>query len=144
MLERAYDNNPKFRVLNDAIKDAELQRSQAIAGKLDITAFVEGSQFPVGAVTFEDRVDGWQVNAGVTVRLNDPRVLKATRLKAEAQIRQYRAEIVAERDDIEREIMTETERLRANDRVRHQILDVIRKKRGEFMERSRKYLERRG
>lgn len=137
----AYLNNPRFRVLNDAIKDAQLQRRQAILGRYDITAFVEGTQFPFGAETFDDRVGGWQVGGGVTVRLNDQRVLTASRLKAEAQIRQYQAEIEAEKLKIQRTIRDNLDQLRSNHDVYLQTLEVIEKKRYEYNRRSRIYLE---
>jgi outer membrane protein TolC len=140
LLDDAYDNNPTFRVLDDAIRNARIQRDQAIAGKLDITVFGEGTQFPFGSETFDDRVRGWTVSGGVRIRLNDPRVLTATRLKAEAQIRQFEAESQRERRDIESQVITETNRLRANDRIRDQILELIESKQGEFLDRSRRYL----
>ncbi|HOB75725.1 MAG TPA: TolC family protein [Phycisphaerae bacterium] len=140
MVQEAYTNNPRFRVLDNAIENAELQRRQAIQGTLDITAYLEGTQFAFGAESFDDRVGGWQVQTGVTVRLNDQRVLKASRLKAEAQIRQYKAEIEAERLDIQREITTRTATLRSNHKVRAAILDNIRQKQATFKNRSEAYL----
>lgn len=141
MLAEAMENNPRFRVLQDAIADTELQRQQAIAGEFDITAFVEGTQYPLGSVTYDNRVSGWEVGGGVTVRLNDKRVLTATRLKAEAEIRQFRAQIEAERLRIQREITTETNTLKTYHAVHQQILDLQRQKRTEFLERKRLYLE---
>jgi len=141
MVNEAYRNNPTFRVLKDAIKDAELQRSQAILGKYDLTAFVEGTQFPFGAETFDDRVGGWELGGGVIVRLNDHRVLTASRLKAEAQIRQFKAQIEAERLTIQRRVITETDKLRSNEDLRPQILELIEQRREDFKDRSRRYLE---
>jgi len=140
MIEDAYDNNPQFRVLGNAIKDAELQREQAIIGKFDITAFVEGTQFAFGAETFDDRVGGWEVGAGLSVRLNDPRVLRVTRLKAEAQIRQFRAEIDAERLEIQKDIVTECDTLRSNHKIRLQLLENVKRIEAEFNERVKRYL----
>lgn len=140
MVEEAYVNNPRFRVLDNAIRDAELQKQQAIQGTYDITAFVEGTQFPFGAESFDDRLGGWFVEAGVTVRLNDQRVLNATRLKAEARIRQFNAQIDFERLNIQRRISTHTDTLRSNHKVRMQILDAIKQKQATFEYRSRAYL----
>lgn len=140
MVQESYTNNPRFRVLDNAIKNAELQRSQAIQGKLDITAYLEGTQFPFGAETFDDRLGGWEVGGGVTVRLNDHRVLQASRLKAEAQIRQYKAEIEAERLNIQRKITTNSATLRSNHEVRAAILSNIEQKQATFDHRSRAYL----
>ncbi len=142
MLEEAYENNPRFRVLRDAIKDAELQRSQAILGTYDITAFVEGTQFAFGAETFDDRVGGWQVGAGVSVRLNDRRVLTASLKKAEAQIRQFRAQIEAERLTVQRQIATQSNKLVSYYESGPQILENIEKGTTQFKERSRIYLNR--
>ncbi|UCD27392.1 MAG: TolC family protein [Planctomycetota bacterium] len=139
MTEEAYINNPKFQVLNNAIKDAQLQRDQAIIGKFDITAFVEGTQFAFGAETFDDRVGGWEIGAGLSVRLNDSRVLSASRLKAEAQIRQFRAEIEAERMKIRRQITTESDSLRSNHKIRLKVLENIKKTSAEFEERIKRY-----
>jgi outer membrane protein TolC len=140
MIEDAYFNNPRFRVLDNAIRDAELQRQQAIVGRYDITAFVEGTQFPFGAETYDDRVGGWQVGAGVTVRLNDQRVLTASRLKAEAQIRAYQAQIETERLNIQRKISTHTSTLRSNHQVRLQLLENVKQKQAAFEYRTRVYL----
>lgn len=140
-LDAAYANNPRFRVLKDAINDAELQRRQAIAGRFDITAYLEGTQFPFGAVTYDDRVGGWLVGGGVNVRLNDHRVLTASRLKAEAQIRQFQAEIEAERLSIERNIVDNSEKLQSYHRIREEAAQIARKKESEFRRRSTIYFE---
>ncbi len=141
MLEQAFQNNPRFRVLNDAIRDAELQRRQAILGRYDITAYVQGTHHPFGAVSYDDRLDGWEVGGGIKVRLNDQRVLTATRLKAEAQIRQYEAEIEAERLRIQRTIRNNVQTLRDNHVLRIQQLEVCEKKRIEYERRVKIYLE---
>lgn len=141
LLEEAHQNNPTFRVLNDAIRDAELQRTQAIKGKYDVTAFVEGTQFPLGSETFDDRLDGWTIGAGLTFRLNDHRVLNATRLKAEAQIRQFRARADAEEVTMRRRIITETEALEDNDKQRNNLLNVIEQKQAEFARRLKDYFQ---
>jgi outer membrane protein TolC len=107
---------------------------------LDITLFVEGTQFPFGAETFDDRVGGWEIRGGVRVRLNDLRVLRASRLKAEAQIRQFEAQIEQERREIEREIVSEVERLRSNEELGRNIREEIDKKRAEFDQRARAFL----
>ena len=140
MLEEAYENNPRFRVLRDAIKDAELQRSQAILGTYEITAYVEGTQFPFGAETFDDRVGGWQIGAGLSVRLNDQRVLTASRKKAEAGIRRFRAEIEAEQLSVQRQIATQSNKILSYYETRPQILENIDKGTTQFEERSRIYL----
>lgn len=141
MLEDAYSNNPTFRVLENAIKDAQLQREQAIVGQFDITAFVEGSQFPFGAETYDDRLGGWRVNSGVSVRLNDQRVLAASRYKAEAQMRKFQAQIEAERLATQRQIATETDTLRSYHALRDKIIDAIAQKNEMFRTRSTIYLE---
>jgi outer membrane protein TolC len=140
MVLEAYDNNPRFQVLDNAIRDAEIQRQQAVAGQYDITAYLQGTQFPFGAETFDDRVGGWEVQAGVTVRLNDQRVLQASRLRAEAQIRQFKAQIEAERLNIQRKITAQTATLRSNNAVRADILEAIRQKQAMFDGRSKTYL----
>jgi hypothetical protein len=141
MTQEAYDNNPRFRVLQDAIKDAEVQRQQAIMGRYDVTAYMEGTQFPFGADTYDDRVNGWFIGGGLNVRLNDQRVLTASRKKAEAQIRQYQAEIEAERLTIQRRIVDNSEQLQAYYRIRTEAQEVARKKRAEFERRSAIYFE---
>jgi outer membrane protein TolC len=140
LIEDAYRSNPTFRVLKNAIKDAELQREQAVAGKLDITAYLEGTHYPVGAVAFDDRFHGWQVGTGVSVRLNDQRVLTATRLKAEAQIRQFQAQMEAERISIQRQITTETDQLRSNHDMRPQMVQLVQQKQAEYDETIELYL----
>ncbi len=144
IIEEAYSNTPTFRVLNDAMKDAELQRSQAIVGKYDVTAFVEGTQFPFGAETYDDRLGGWQLSGGVTVRLNDQRVLSASRLKAEAQIRQYRAQIEGERLRIQRRVATETDRLRSYHDLRPQTAQLVEQKQTQYRNRVNSYLQNQG
>lgn len=141
MLDEAYTNNPRFQVLQDAINDAELQRRQAIAGRYDITAYMEGTQFPFGATGYDDRVGGWMVGGGVNVRLNDQRVLTASRMKAESQIRQYQAEIEAERLSIERIITDNSEKLQSYHRIREEAEQIARKKESEFRRRSTIYFE---
>ncbi len=141
LIDEAYENNPRFRVLQDAIKDAELQRQQSIQGRYDVTAYLEGTQFPFGADTFDDRLGGWMVGGGVNVRLNDQRVLTASRKKAEAQIRQYQAEIEAERLSIQRRIIDNGDQLRSYHKIRDESQEVARKKRVEFERRSTIYFE---
>lgn len=140
MLAEAYDNNPQFQVLEDAIDDAELKRAQAMQGTLDITMFGQGTQFAFGSKTFDDRVGGWEVTSGVTLRLNDQRVLTASQKKAEAEIRSFRAQIEAEQLSVQQQIATESDTLRSNIESREQILDNIEKGRTQFEERSRIYL----
>jgi len=140
MLTQALENNPTFRVLTDAIEDAELKRWQAIKGKYDLTAFVEGTQFAFGAETFDDRVGGWEAGGGLSCRLNDPRVLNASRQKAEAEIRQFRAKIDAEQLRVQRLIATQSNYLKSRCESRPQILENISKAQAEFEERSRIYL----
>lgn len=139
LLQQARENNPAFAVLRDAKNNAELQRQRAIKGRYDVTAFLEGTTFPVGSESFDDRYQGWTVGGGVNLRLNDRRVLKHTRLKAEAEIRQFEAEIEAEELLVRRRITTETQGLLENDRNRSQILEVIRQKGEEFKVRREDY-----
>lgn len=139
LLQQARQNNPAFAVLRDARANAELQRQRAIKGRYDVTAFLEGTTFPVGSESFDDRFEGWTVGGGLNVRLNDRRVLKHTQLKAESEIRQFEAEIEAEELLVRRRITTETQGLLENDRNRAQILDVIRQKTDEFQTRQEDY-----
>jgi outer membrane protein TolC len=139
LLTQAFANNPRFAVLEDAIRNADFRKTQALLGKLDITAFLEGTQFPFGALDFDDRVRGWQITAGVTVRLNDPRVLTEAIKKAEAQIRQYQAQIEAEQADIRDQIAIRADRLRSLHQSRSQILENIDQARTEFEERCERY-----
>ncbi len=140
LLAEAYDNNPQFRVLNDAIQDAQLKRSQAILGEHDITAFMEGTQFSFGSETYDDRVGGWTVGGGVSFRLNDQRVLTASRKKAEAEIRQFQAEIEAEQLSVQRQVAVQSATLSSHVDSRPQILENIDKARREFEERRKAYL----
>lgn len=140
LLADAFANNPEFRVLRDAIKDAELKRAQAIQGDLDITAFVQGTQFAFGSETFDDRVGGWEVTAGVTVRLNDQRVLTASRRKAEAEIREYRAQIRAEELRVQRSIATQSDKLFSYHQSQQQIRDNLHQTQVEYEQRSEAYL----
>jgi len=141
LLDRARENNPAFTVLRDAKNNAELQRQRAINGRYDVTAFLEGTTFPLGSQSFDDRFRGWTVGGGLNVRLNDRRVLKSSQLKAEAEIRQFEAEIEAEELRVRRRITTETRALLDNDRNRTQIMEVIRKKAQEFESRLQEYFE---
>lgn len=142
LLTEAHENNPRFRVLNDAIADAELQRRQAILGRYDLTAFVQGTQYSFGAETFDDRVGGWEVGGGVSVRLNDDRVLRSSKLKAEAQIRQYQAEIEAERYAIERKVINNSETLRSRYKIIEDTRHIREQKREEFERRVAIYLDK--
>ncbi len=142
MLTDAYENNPKFKILTDAIADAELQRSQAILSQYDITAYLQGTQFPSGSVTFDDRVGGWQMSVGMSVRLNEQRVLSATRKKAEAQIRAYRADIEAERSRVLRQISEQANELCEYYEQRPAIRENIEKNLAELAVRRETYLSR--
>lgn len=144
MVEEARRNTPTFGVLEDAVRDAELQRSLAVQGTLDITAFVEGTTFPFGAETFDDRFDGWTIGGGVTVRVNDQRVLTATRRKAEANIEAYRARENALLIEIERQVVSETEALRDDAEQRTKLLDLINQKTAEYKTRLDDYLKSKG
>ena len=139
LIELARTNNPTFRVLDDAIQNAELRRKQAVEGKFDVTAFLEGTLYPIGSETFDNRVSGWTVGAGANVRLNDRRVREAARLKAEAQIRQFQAEIEAEEINIRRRILSTTTAVWDNDENRLQMLDVAQRKNAEFKQRLADY-----
>jgi outer membrane protein TolC len=139
LLQQARENNPAFAVLRDAKSNADLQRQRAIKGRYDVTAFLEGTTFPVGSESFDDRYQGWTMGGGVNLRLNDRRVLKHTQLKAEAEMRQFDAEIEAEELLVRRRITTEAQALLENDRNRAQILEVLRQKAEEFKVRREDY-----
>ena len=141
LIEKARQNNPAFQVLNDAIRNTELQREQAIRGRYDVTTFLEGTLFPLGSETFDDRLDGWTVGGGVNVRLNDRRVLQATRKKAEAQIRQFQSEIEAEEIKMRRQISTETKGIVDNESNRKKILEVVAQVTREYQQRLSEYFE---
>ncbi len=140
MIEEAFENNLQFRILADAIADSELKRKQAIEGQFDITTFVEGTQFAFGSESFDDRVGGWQVQGGVTFRVNDPRVLTASREKAEAEIRQYKAEILAERLRVQRQVIEESTVLTSYHESRPTVMDNLEKAQEEFQKRREAYL----
>ncbi len=139
LLQKARENNPTFTVLQDARGNAELQRQRALQGRYDVTAFLEGTTFPVGSQTYDDRFQGWTVGGGFNVRLNDRRVLEATRQKAEAEIRQFEAQIEAEELLVRRRVTTETQSVLENDRNRGQILELVRQKAEEFRIRQGAY-----
>ncbi len=141
LIEKARENNPTFRVLNDAIRNTELQRQQAIKGRYDVTTFVVGTLFPLGSETFDDRLDGWTVGGGVNVRLNDRRVLEATKKKAEARIRQFKSEIEAEEIKMRRQIRTETKGIADNESNRLQILKVMGQVTAEYEQRRANFFE---
>lgn len=142
LLAEAYENNPRFAVLEDAIRNAELKRSQAILGTYDVTAYFEGAHFALGAPDFDDRVGGWLLTAGVTVRLNDRRVLTESLKKAEAEIRSYRAQIEAEENDTRNQITIRADRLKSYYRSRRQIVENIERARAQFEERCEAYFWR--
>ena len=139
IIERARANNPTFEVLENAIRNAELQHAQAVEGQFDVTTFIEGALFPFGSRTFDDRFNGWTVGAGVNLRLNDHRVRSATRLKTEALIRQFKAEMEAEEINIRRKITSTTRALWDNDLNRKQMLEVGKRKSEEFGQRLQDY-----
>ncbi len=139
LIRRARENNPTFTVLNDAIENAELQRRQALRGRYDVTTFFEGTLFPVGSETFDDRLDGWIVGGGVTVRLNDQHVLNATRFKAEAEIRQFRARLEAEETLMRRRIVTETQGLIDNDANHGKLVETIAQSAAVYRQRLEQY-----
>ena len=139
LLVEAYENNPRFRVLNDAIKDAELKRSQAILGKNDITAFAEGTQHAFGAETFDDRVGGWELLGGVSFRRNDQRVLNASIKKAEAEIRSYQAQIEAEELTVQQQVTVQSATLTTYVESKPQILKNISEAESEFQARRKTY-----
>ena len=141
LIEKAGQNNPTFRVLNDAISDTELQRQQAIKGKYDVTAFLEGTLFPVGSESFDNRLDGWTVGGGLNVRLNDRHVMEATRLKAEAQIRQFKATIEAEEILLRQRILTMTHGILDNHNNRKKISEVVQQKSEEYQQRLKAYFD---
>ena len=139
LIVRARENNPTFNVLRDAIDNSKLQRRQALEGRYDVTTFLEGSLFPVGAETFDDRLDGWLVGGGVTVRLNDRRVLDSTRLKAEAEIRQFKARIETEEVLMRRRIITATQSLLDNHDNRTKLLEAREQQIGVYDQRREEY-----
>jgi len=126
-------------VLENAIGNVRLQHDQAVRGKFDVTTFLEGSLFPFGSRSLDTRYDGWAVGGGVNVRLNDARVRSATRLKTEALMRQFEAEIEAEEMSIRRRIQSTTTAIWDNDANRTQLLEVGRRKLAEFQQRRDAY-----
>jgi outer membrane protein TolC len=139
LIERARQNNPAFEVLENAIRNTELQHDQAVRGKFDVTTFVEGTLFPFGSKDLDSRSTGWAVGGGINVRLNDQRARGATRLKTEALIRQFRAEIEAEEINIRRKIHSTTTAIWDNHANRDQMLDVARRKAAEYKSRLDEY-----
>jgi outer membrane protein TolC len=139
LIERARINNPAFRILNDAIKNAQLQLKQAIRGRYDVTTFLEGTTFPLGSETFDNRYQGWTVGGGINIRLNDSRVLKATRLKSEAQIRQFEAQMEAEEIAIQQKIVSNTTTILGNDENRKQLLSAAARLASVFETRRNEY-----
>jgi outer membrane protein TolC len=142
MVAEAFRHNPTFEVLADAIKDARLQHRQAVLGKYDITAYVQGTQFPMASEGFDDRVDGWQIGAGLSMRVNDQRVLSATRNKAQAQILEYSRKIDAERLRLKRLIATQSKRLMLFYEQRPTVLKNIATNLAEYEKRREAYLAR--
>ena len=142
LIDRARSNNPTFRVLNDAIRNTELQRKQSIRGKYDVTTFLEGTLFPLGSESFDNRFEGWTVGGGVNVRLNDRRVLDATRKKTEAQILQFQAEIESEEIGTRRKIVSITEATFGNHQNRQQLLEAQRIKQKEYPDRIDDYFNK--
>lgn len=139
LIEKARQNNPAFEVLENAIRNTELQHDQAVRGKFDVTTFVEGTLFPFGSRDLDSRSSGWAVGGGVNVRLNDQKARTATRLKTEALIRQFEAEIEAEEINIRRKIHSTTKAIWDNDANRDQMLDVARRKAAEYKDRLDEY-----
>lgn len=139
LIQQARENNPAFRILKDAIKNARLQRDQAVRGRYDVTTFLEGTTFPLGSETFDNRYQGWTVGGGVNVRLNDHRVLKATRAKAEAQIRQFEAEMETEEISIRQRIISHATTILANDKNRQQLLAASGQLEAAFVARREEY-----
>lgn len=139
LVEKARQNNPTFEVLNNAIRNTQLQHEQAVRGKFDVTTFLEGSLYPFGSKDLDSRSTGWAMGGGVNVRLNDQRARTATRLKTEALVRQFEAEIEAEEINIRRKIHSTTKAIWDNDANRTQMLEVGRRKSTEFKERLEEY-----
>lgn len=139
LIEKARQNNPTFEVLENAIRNTELQHDQAVRGKFDVTTFVEGTLFPFGSKDLDSRSTGWAVGGGINLRLNDQRARSATRLKTEALIRQFRAEIEAEEINIRRKIQSTTKAIWDNDSNRNQMLDVAQRKATEYKQRLDEY-----
>ncbi|NLX13270.1 MAG: hypothetical protein GXY44_06390 [Phycisphaerales bacterium] len=142
LLSDAYDNTPKFRVLTDAIRDAELKRSLVLRAKYDVTAYTQGTRFAFGSKTFDDRVGGWELTAGASLRINDPRVLNASLDKAAAEIRQYQNEIEALRLQIQNQIDTQSAILVSYEKSMGRVLENIETTRAVLAERWSDYLER--
>lgn len=143
LLVEAYENNPRFAVLEDSIRNAELKRSQAILGAYDMTAYFEGAHYPFAPPEFDDRVRGWLLTAGITVRLNDRRVLTESLKKAEAEIRSYRAQIAAEENDIRDQITIRADRLITYLKSRPQATENVKRARAQFQERCEAHFWRR-
>lgn len=139
LVERARANNPAFRILRNAIDNARLQRDQAVRGRYDVTTFLEGSLFPLGSQTFDDRYQGWAVAAGVNVRLNDRRVRDASRRRAEAQIRQFEAEMAAEELGIQQRIASTVRTILNNDENRDRLLAASARLKAVFEARRAEY-----
>jgi len=139
LIERARVNNPAFRILNDAIKNARLQHEQAVRGRYDVTMFLEGTTFPLGSEAFDDRYEGWMIGGGINVRLNDRRARNATRLRSEAQIRQFEAEMEAEEIGIQQKIVSNTTTILSNDENRNQLLAAAARMAAAFETRRAEY-----
>ena len=67
--------------------------------------------------------------------------LTASRLKAEAQIREFKAKIEAERLSIQQSVINATDNLRSKEELRIQILELISQRRDDYRDRVKRYLE---
>lgn len=73
--------------------------------------------------------------------MNDPRVLRATRLKTEAEIREFRADIEAEQLSIERRVTTQLDNLVTYAGSLNDILDNMRTSQSQWEARVSAYLD---
>jgi hypothetical protein len=121
---RLFHSGPCKRFIPVFDEQGRLQREQAVCGRYDVTTFLEGTTFPLGSQTFDDRHQGWTIGDGINVQLNDRRLRSAIRSKAESQIRQLEARMEAEEIAIHQRIVSNTTAMLDNDQNRKQLGDT--------------------
>ena len=92
LTESAVANDAEIRVLENALENALLKRRLAEQGKWDIFGSVFGRQDLRGEGNPSDPY-GYEVGVGLNVKLNDPKLLKLSTQRADADASKFKAEI---------------------------------------------------
>jgi outer membrane protein TolC len=94
LIQDAIENDVEIRVLKIAQSNAELKKRLAKQGKWDIFGKLFGNYDFARRGDDRRKREGYEVGLGISIQRNDPKLLLLSMRQAEAEIRQFNAQIL--------------------------------------------------